>query len=112
MANEKKDSRQTPAEDPIIKGDGKFSDTIKKIISAGSASDISKELMGTVLGQALKAKDDISSKVTNEMIALVRKIDFIKEFSKFAENHKFKVTAEIEIMKKETDSEPHAKKGK
>ena len=112
MANDKKDSKPTTNEDPVIKGDGKFSDTFKKIISAGSASDISKELMGTVLGQALKAKDDISTKVTNEMISLVRKIDFIKEFSKFAENHKFKVTAEIEIMKKEPDSESHLKKGK
>ena len=51
-----------------------FSDTIKKIISAGSATDISKELVGTVLGQALKAKDDISSKVTNEMITLVQNV--------------------------------------
>ena len=36
------------------------------------------------------------------MIGLVRKIDFVKEFSKFAENHKFKITAEVEIFKKET----------
>lgn len=82
----------------------KLTDTIKKIISAGSPSDISKELIGTVVGQALKAKDDVSLKVTNEMIALVRKIDFVKEFSKFAQNHKFKVTAEIEILKKDGDS--------
>jgi len=40
-------------------------------------------------------------KATNEMIALIQKIDFVKEFSKFAENHKFKVSAEIEIIKKE-----------
>ena len=79
----------------------KISDTIKKIISSGSPSEISKELIGTVLAQALKAKDDVSLKVTNEMIALVRKIDFVQEFSKFAQNHKFKVTAEIEIMKKD-----------
>lgn len=84
----------------------KISDTIKKIISAGSPSEISKELIGTVLTQALKAKDDVSLKVTNEMIGLVRKIDFVKEFSKFAQNHKFKVTAEIEILKKETPEEP------
>ncbi|MBC7465755.1 MAG: hypothetical protein H7256_07170 [Bdellovibrio sp.] len=84
----------------------KISDTIKKIISAGSPAEISKELIGTVLTQALKAKDDVSLKVTNEMIGLVRKIDFVKEFSKFAQNHKFKVTAEIEILKKETPEEP------
>lgn len=81
----------------------KLGDTLKKIISSGSPTEISKELIGTVLGQALKAKDDITLKVSNEMISLVRKIDFVKEFSKFAENHKFKVTAEIEILKKDND---------
>ncbi len=75
-------------------------DTFKKIISAGSASDISKELLHTAMGQVNKTKDDISAKVTNEMIALIRKIDFVKEFSKFAEDHKFKISAEVEIIKK------------
>ena len=97
MANEKKDSTG----EEISPKSEKFSDTIKKIISAGSPTDISKEFIGTLLGQALKAKDEVSSKVTNEMISLIRKIDFVKEFSKFAENHKFKVSAEIEIMKKD-----------
>lgn len=85
------------------KSENKISDTIKKIISSGSASEMSKEILSTVLTQALKAKDDVSTLVTNEMIALIRKIDFVKEFSKFAENHKFKVTAEIEILKKENN---------
>ncbi|MBC7457918.1 MAG: hypothetical protein H7235_06545 [Bdellovibrionaceae bacterium] len=79
---------------------GNMTDTLKKIMSAGSASDISKELLHTALGQVNKTKDDISAKVTNEMIALIRKIDFVKEFSKFAENHKFKISAEVEIIKK------------
>ena len=91
MANEKKESSS-------------LSDAIRKIITAGSPTEISKELIGTVLSQALKTKDDVSALVTNEMISLVRKIDFVKEFSKFAENHKFKVTAEIEITKKEVVS--------
>ena len=82
------------------KSSGKMGDTLKKIMSAGSASDISKELLHTALGQVNKTKDDISAKVTNEMIALIRKIDFIKEFSKFAEDHKFKISAEVEIIKK------------
>lgn len=79
---------------------GNVADTLKKIISAGSASDISKELLHTALNQVNKTKDDISAKVTNEMISLVRKIDFVKEFSKFAEDHKFKISAEVEIIKK------------
>ncbi|MBC7419333.1 MAG: hypothetical protein H7328_01275 [Bdellovibrio sp.] len=93
--NDKKESK--PGESQSI------SETLKKIISSGSPTEISKEIINTVVGQALKAKDDVALKVTNEMISLVKKIDFVKEFSKFVENHKFKVTAEIEITKKETE---------
>lgn len=103
MANNEnpKDSKDKSSTDSTA-GE-KLSETLKKIISSGSPTEISKEIIGTVLGQALKAKDDITLKVSNEMISLVRKIDFVKEFSKFAENHKFKITAEVEIIKKETD---------
>ena len=97
MANEKSKA-QNQSED---KKDNPLTDTLKKIISSGSPTEISKEILGTVVGQVLKTKDDITLKATNEMIALIQKIDFVKEFSKFAENHKFKVSAEIEIIKKE-----------
>lgn len=83
------------------KKDPKLSETIKKILTAGSPSEISKELLGTVVGQVLKTKDDITLKATSEMISLIQKIDFGKEFSKFAENHKFKISAEIEVTKKD-----------
>lgn len=97
MANEKSkapNQNEDKKENPLT-------DTLKKIISSGSPTEISKEILGTVVGQVLKTKDDITLKATNEMIALIQKIDFVKEFSKFAENHKFKVSAEIEIIKKE-----------
>lgn len=87
------------------KKDPKITDAIKKILTAGSPTDISKELLTTVVSQVLKTKDDITLKATNEMVAMIQKIDFVKEFSKFAENHKFKVSAEIEILKKE-DAKP------
>ena len=83
------------------KKDPKLGDTIKKILTAGSATEISKELLHTAVGQVLKTKDDITAKATHEIITLIRKIDFVQEFSKFAENHKFKVSAEIEIIKKD-----------
>ena len=82
------------------KKDPKLTETLKKILSAGSPSDISKELLGTIVGQVLKTKDDITLKATNEMISLIQKIDFVNEFSKFAETHKFKISAEIEVTKK------------
>ena len=105
MANNDKKDKDTSAKSNATDSSTgeKLGETIKKIIGAGSPTEISKELMSTVLGQALKAKDDITLKVSNEMISLVRKIDFVKEFSKFAENHKFKITAEVEILKKEND---------
>lgn len=83
------------------KGSSPLSDTLKKIITAGSPSDISKELVQTVVSNVNKTKDDITAKATNEMIALIRRIDFVKEFSKFAQEHKFKISAEIEVLKKD-----------
>ena len=101
--NDKTDKKDSKSTQDAGTGE-RLSDTIKKIITSGGPTEISKELIGTVFNQALKAKDDITLKVSNEMIALVRKIDFVKEFSKFAENHKFKVTAEIEILKKDNQN--------
>ena len=97
MANSSSDSDDK--KDP--KKDATISETLKKIISSGSPTEISKEILGTVVTQVLKTKDDITLKATNEMIALIRKIDFVQEFSKFAETHKFKISAEIEITKKD-----------
>ncbi len=97
--SEKKDSKPSDVHSSL-------SETLKKIISSGSPTEISKEIISTVVGQALKAKDDVAVRVSTEMISLIKKIDFVQEFSKFAENHKFKITAEIEINKK--DSTPKA----
>ncbi len=66
-------------------------------------SDFPKDLLSIAINQVTRTKDDISNRVTQEMIALIRKIDFVKEISKFAEDHKFKVSAEIEIIKKAKD---------
>ncbi len=106
MANnhEKKDTKGQQQEPSSSKGE-KIGETLKKIITSGSPTEISKEIIGTILGQAIKAKEDITLRVSNEMISLVRKINFVDEFSKFAQNHKFKVTAEIEILKKEENKD-------
>lgn len=79
---------------------GNVTQAFKKIISAGSAAEISKEFISTAIGQAGKAKDDITEKVTGEVMSWIKKIDFGKELSKFAEDHTFKVSAEIDISKK------------
>lgn len=60
-----------------------------------------KEALKSVLDSAQRSKEDLMGKVSNEMIKMVQKIDFAKEFTKFAETHKFKISAEIEIKKKD-----------
>lgn len=81
-----------------------LSGTLKKMLASGEVADIPKEIIGSVVSQVTKTKDDVTTRVTQEFLSLVRKIDFVKEFSKFAREHKFKVTAEIEVMKKDKGS--------
>lgn len=40
------------------------------------------------------------NKVSREVISIISKIDFVKEASRFVEEHKFRVTAEIEVLPK------------
>ncbi len=102
MANNNDEPKKESLKD-FLK-DSALGETLKKVISSGSPTEISKEILHSVIGQVLKAKDDITLKATHEMISIIQKIDFVNEFSKFAENHKFKVSAEIEIIKKSDES--------
>lgn len=96
----------------------KLTDSLKKVFAAGVSAafmteenlraylgemKLPKEILATLLQGAAKTKDEIATRVTNEMVSMINKIDFVKEFSKFAEDHKFKVTAEIEVIKKKTE---------
>lgn len=100
------------------KSESKVSDAIKKIFTAGvsgaliseelirsylSDAKIPKELLQMVLQGAQKSKDEISQRVAKEITNMLHKIDLVEEISKFAENHKFKISAEIEIEKKKTN---------
>lgn len=91
-------------------------DTVKKVFTAGVSAafmteeslrsyvgelKLPKEALNLLLQGAQKSKDEITDRVTKEITGLIQKVDFAKEVSKFAENHKFKITAEIEILKKE-----------
>lgn len=96
---------------------GALGDTLKKVFTAGVSAafmteesirsymgdmKLPKEVLNVLLASANKSKDEITQKVTKELMNVVGKIDFVKELSKFAETHKFKITAEIDIIKKET----------
>lgn len=98
---------------------GLLGDTVKKVFTAGvsaafmteeslrtylSELKLPKEALNLLIQSASKSKDEITQRVTKEAVGIIQKIDFVKEFSKFAETHKFKITAEIDIIKKDKAS--------
>ena len=60
-----------------------------------------KEMLGLIISGAAKSKDEITARVSKEIVGLIEKVDWAKEASRFAENHKFKITAEFEVIKKQ-----------
>ncbi|WP_413581609.1 hypothetical protein [Bdellovibrio sp. HCB288] len=108
----KKDEKESPADFKGLLGD-----TVKKVFTAGvsaafmseeglksylSELKLPKEALNLLIQGANKSKDEITQRVTKEVVGIIQKIDFVKEFSKFAETHKFKITAEIDIIKKDS----------
>jgi hypothetical protein len=96
---------------------GLLGETMKKVFTAGvsaafmteeslrnyvSELKLPKEALNLLLQGASKSKDEITKRVTNEIVGIIQKIDFVKEASRFAETHKFKITAEIDIIKKDS----------
>lgn len=96
---------------------GLLGDTVKKVFTAGvsaafmteeslrayvSELKLPKEALNLLIQSANKSKEELTQRVTKEVVGIIQKIDFVKEASKFAESHKFKITAEIDIIKKET----------
>jgi hypothetical protein len=98
----------------------KLSDILKKVVSAGIGAafmteehirtyltelKLPKDIIQNLLQGAQKSKEDIVNKVGNEVIRIVQKIDFVKEASRFVEEHKFRITAEIDVVKKKDQKE-------
>lgn len=98
------------------KGDPRLSQVLKKVFAAGvsgamlseeairgylSDMKLPKDLLNLVVAGAQKSKDEVTQRATKEIVNLVRKIDIVREVSRFAEEHKFKITAEIEVTRKD-----------
>jgi len=113
MANDEKDQK------------GSF-DLIKKLISAGVGAafmteesvrsylgelKLPKDVIGTMLQGAQKSKEELMDRVGNEIIKIVQKIDFVKEASRFVEEHKFRITAEVDVVKKDNGHHHHSPEG-
>lgn len=94
----------------------KWSEMIRRVVSVGLGAafmteesvrsalggiNLPKEVLNSILQGANRSKEDFLNKIGNETIKLISKIDFVKEASRFVEEHKFRVSAEIEVVKKE-----------
>jgi hypothetical protein len=91
-------------------------DTLKKLFTAGvsaafmteesvrgfvSELKLPKETLNLILQGASKSKEQLMDRVGREIVGIISKIDFVKEASRFVEEHKFKISAEIEVTKKD-----------
>lgn len=96
---------------------GLFSETLKKVFTTGVSAafmteesirsylqelKLPKEVLNVLIQSANKSKDEITQRVSKEIVGVFNKIDWISELSKFAETHKFKISAEIDIIKKDS----------
>jgi hypothetical protein len=92
-------------------------DALKKLLTAGvSAAFMTEESIRTFVGDlrlpketlnillqgASKSKEELMNRVSREVIGIISKIDFVKEASRFVEEHKFKIVAEIEVVRKDS----------
>ncbi len=58
-----------------------------------------KEVLNKMVESANKSKGELLDRVGDEVVGIIKKIDFVKEASRFVEDHKFKVSAEIEVIR-------------
>lgn len=94
-------------------------DTFKKLLTAGVSAafmteesirsfvgemKLPKETLNLLLQGASKSKEELMSRVSKEVITIVQKIDFVQEATKFMENHKMRVSAEVEFVRKTPSS--------
>jgi hypothetical protein len=95
---------------------GPILETVKKLFSVGIGAafmteesirsyladiKLPKDVLHFVLQSANKGKEELVGRVSKEIGGLLSRIDIVKEASKFVESHKFKISAEIEVLKKD-----------
>ena len=110
MANDNDDWKDDEREGP------RLTETIKKLMTAGVSAafmteesirsfvgelKLPKETLNLLLQGAGKSKEELMNRVSREVIGIINKIDFVKEASRFVEEHKFKISAEIEVLRKD-----------
>lgn len=86
--------------------------TEESVRSALGGMNLPKEVLSSILQGANRSKEEFLNKVGNETIKILSKIDFVKEASRFVEEHKFRINAEIEVVKKDSGEPGLALKSK
>lgn len=119
MTDSKHSSKKESEENKTEDGKSLLGDALKKVFTVGVSTafmteesirnylgdiKLPKELLHALLQNASKSKDEITQRMSKELVSMIQKIDLVKEFSKFAETHKFKISAEVEILKKESST--------
>jgi hypothetical protein len=113
------DSDRDYSDDKEASLKGLLGEGVKKLFTAGISAafmteesirtylqdlKLPKEVLNLILQNAAKSKEQLMNRVGNEISAVIKKIDFVDEASRFVEGHKFKISAEIEVIKKNGDS--------
>lgn len=98
----------------------KISDLLKKLVSAGVGAafmteenirsylqdlKLPKDVLNFVIQGANKSKEELVGRVGNEVVKIVNRIDFVKEASRFVEDHTFRITAEVDVVRKKNRSD-------
>lgn len=66
-----------------------------------------KDIMQLILQTAGRGKEELMNRVSKEISGIIQKTDLPKEVAKFLENHRIKITAEVEILPpKKSKTEP------
>jgi hypothetical protein len=99
----------------------KMGDTLKKILATGVSAafmteesirkivsdlHLPKETLNLLLQGAARSKEELMNRVSREVISIISKIDFVKEASRFVEEHKFRIVAEVEVIPKSPPVKP------
>lgn len=92
-----------------------WSEVIKRLVAVGVSGAVlseevirnyltevklPRELLNLVIQGAQKSKEEVAGRVAKEISGLLSRVDIVKEVSRFAETHRFKISAEIEIIPK------------
>lgn len=119
MGGKKENRTSEEREESSEESKGLLGEALRKVFAAGVGAafmteesiraylaelKLPKEFLNLLLQQANRSKEELIQRVGREIMQIFNKIDFVNEFSKFAETHRFRVTADIEIIRKDSKS--------